>query len=133
MQQDDAHTVQRSRVALVIDDEDHITDLIATVLIQEGFQVYVAHNGRDGLRHARTTQADIVIVDIMMPYLNGEQLIDTLRETDAYRETPVVLISAASPPLKTWPRTAFLPKPFDIDQLLAAVRMFVPRAADESP
>ena len=110
------------QVILVIDDEDYVADMIGAVLDVDGYTVHVAYNGRDGLHSSRLIAADLIIIDIMMPYLSGEELVDILRADPRTRVVPILLISAGARPRKEWDLVAFLAKPFDMDTLVLRVR-----------
>lgn len=105
---------------LVIDDEDYVADMVATVLNLEGYKVHVAYNGRDGLATAQHITVDLMIIDIMMPYLSGPALVEKLRISHHTRDTPIILISAGAQPVRK-EKVAFLAKPFDMDVLLDLV------------
>lgn len=109
---------QRSPVVLVIDDEDYVADMIASALEIEGIVAYVAYNGREGLEHAQKFEADLLIIDIMMPYMSGVELIQRLRDLPQHRATPVVLISAGARPQRALPNVTFVAKPFDMNEML---------------
>jgi DNA-binding response OmpR family regulator len=111
-----------SQVILVIDDEDYVADMIGAVLDLEGYTVHVAYNGREGLRSSRLIAADLIIIDIMMPYISGEELVDVLRADPRTRVVPILLISAGARPRKEWDLVVFLAKPFDMDTLVLRVR-----------
>lgn len=114
---------------LIVEDEPAIAELVEEALSIHGFSVEVAHDGREGLRRARERRPDIVLTDLMMPYVSGVDMAAALRESSEMRDLPIVLMSAVdSPP----PRAAelcngFLRKPFDVKKLLDAVRNFAPR------
>ncbi len=112
---------QLPRVVLVIDDEDYVADMIATALDLEGYTVHVAYNGREGLRSSRLIAADLIIIDIMMPYMSGEELVEVLRGDGRTSAVPILLISAGARPRKEWPGVVFMAKPFDMGALLACV------------
>lgn len=112
---------------LVIDDEDYVADMIAAVLDIEGYAVYVAYNGHDGLLKAQSLRVDLLIVDIMMPYLSGVALIEQIRGTEHLREVPVVLISAGARPPRPLDKVTFVPKPFDIDRMINLVEAEIGR------
>jgi DNA-binding response OmpR family regulator len=106
---------------LVIDDEDYVADMIATVLRREQYQVYVAYNGREGLALIQGQSLDLIIVDIMLPYFSGIRLIEMLQTSHDRIQLPVILISAGARPQRDWPRVWFLPKPFTIEELVGLV------------
>lgn len=110
------------QVILVIDDEDYVADMIGAALDLEGYTVHIAYNGREGLRSSRTIAADLIIIDIMMPYLSGEELVEVLRADPHVRPVPILLISAGARPRKAWEQVGFMPKPFDMDILVQRVR-----------
>ena len=105
----------------MIDDEDYLVDLIATTLESEGYQVYLAYNGRDGLERARSARIDLIITDIMMPYMGGIALVDAIRAAEHTRDIPVILISAGARPPQGQPKVTFIAKPFDINEMLGLI------------
>jgi two-component system OmpR family response regulator len=126
----DDHTLS----VLVVDDEDYVADMIAAALHLDGYVVHVAYNGRDGLVQAQALRLDMIIVDIMMPYLGGVALIEELRKLGVNRDVPIMLISAGARPQRPLPNMTFMAKPFNIDQLtdLVAAQIGKPeRGADE--
>lgn len=76
---------------LVVDDEEHLTSLVKAYLAKDGYQVTVANNGRDGLTAVRRSNPDLIILDVMMPEMDGFEFIRTLREES---ETPVIFLTA---------------------------------------
>ena len=112
---------QHTPTVLVIDDEDYVADMLASALEIEGYTVHLAYNGRDGLALAQTLRVNLVIIDIMMPYMNGITLIHELRKLDHTVEVPIILISAGARPREQMPGVNFMPKPFDLDHMLALI------------
>lgn len=109
---------------LVVDDEQGIRNLVRDVLQDEGYEVAVASDGRQAVTEAAQHVPDLVILDVMMPDITGEDVVLQMDAYDELRETPVVLMSAAvAPPsrLETERETVFLAKPFELDQLVAVV------------
>ena len=76
---------------LVVDDEEHLTSLVKAYLVKDGYQVTIANNGREGLASARRVQPDLIILDVMMPEMDGYEFIRTLRNES---ETPVIFLTA---------------------------------------
>ena len=110
------------RKVMVVDDEPSIRDLIVAVLEDEGYDVVAATNGRRALELMPSERPDLVIMDIMMPEMDGREAYRRLRDLPDLAQTPVVLMSAATAPGRLGPRAAaFLPKPFDLDHLLTTV------------
>ena len=115
-------THQPAPVVLVIDDEDYVALVIGAALELEGYQTFVAFNAREGLELAQTVAPDLVIIDMVMPSMNGEALTVQLRAQAQLRNVPVLLISAGVLPHRDMPNKAFLPKPFNIEALLTLAK-----------
>ncbi len=79
---------------LVIDDDPVIVKLLQVNFEMEGFAVRVATNGQEGLDSARTDPPDVIVSDVMMPELNGLELVQALKADDATRAIPIILLSA---------------------------------------
>ena len=77
---------------LIVDDEEHLADALAHNLQFEGFSTTVAYDGEEGLRLARTIQFDLVILDIMMPKLDGLEVCRRLRATGS--RVPILFLTA---------------------------------------
>jgi DNA-binding response OmpR family regulator len=121
---------------LIVEDEGPIRNLIAAVLKRERIEADTAENGREALLMLDRRRYDCIILDLMMPILDGRGVIEWLQ--DHPRRPPVVLLTAAGENM-----TADLPpsvvkvvlrKPFDLGRLIEVVRAFVAaaemRAAD---
>lgn len=78
---------------LVIDDDPDIVELLTLLLKPEGFIVYHAYGGKDGLKKAHELQPDLVILDIMMPYVDGWEVCTRLRELS---DVPILMLTARS-------------------------------------
>ena len=79
---------------LVIDDDPVILELLRVNFEIESFEVVMARDGREGLEKARTENPDVVLSDIMMPRLDGLELVSILREDPRTRTLPIILLSA---------------------------------------
>jgi len=111
---------------LVVDDEPSVLDTIGLILESEGYQVRTASNGVEALAEIEREAPALVLLDIMMPVMNGYELLDRLRAEG--QRVPVVFISAAARAKEAAARFSvpFVAKPFDIDKLLAAVSRVIP-------
>lgn len=112
---------------LVIDDDAGIRESLAACLESDGLRVTTAPNGQRGLEVAREAHPEVVIVDLLMPVMNGLQFIQALRGDAATAATRVVLMTGATPGAPgtdgaAGAADALLPKPFELDDLLALVR-----------
>ena len=81
---------------LVVDDEDDIRELCRVNLEFEGFEVFDAANGPTGLEQAARHQPDVIFLDLMMPEMDGWEVLRRLKEDDGTSQIPVVLLTARS-------------------------------------
>src|SRR5947208_16554790 len=120
---------------LVADDEPRITKLVSIALSEEGFRVVAANGGEDALAKAEEVRPDIVLLDIVMPDLDGIEVMRQLRE---WRPVPVILLTAkgsTSDKAKGLDLGAddYIAKPFHPDELAARVRAVLRPASGVSP
>ncbi|HEX2166036.1 MAG TPA: response regulator [Longimicrobiales bacterium] len=123
-----------SRRVLVADDEPLTAEMLALMLAFRGFEVSCAHDGADALRQARTWKPDVILLDVMMPELEGVDVTRVLRSDDAFRDRPVILISSCDECEVEWREAGanvFLQKPIDILALPDLVERLLP--GDEPP
>jgi CheY-like chemotaxis protein len=119
---------QRGRI-LVVDDDRDLRDLLAAVLSSAGYEVLTAENGAAALSVLRTVLPDLIILDLMMPVMNGWQFREAQNALPDYARIPVVCLSghhAARHQASALGISACVLKPFEIDDLLAAVNRFFP-------
>ena len=110
------------RTILVVDDESAIRDLIVAVLEDEGYRAIGAGSGRRALELIAVEAPDLVLMDIMMPEMDGQEALRRLRQLERSVPLPVILMSAAFTADRLDQHiAAFLPKPFDLDLLLEIV------------
>ena len=121
VEQDQQHQPAAQDI-LVVDDEDSITSLLAEVLMDAGYQVRVAHDGAGALLAIQESLPALVLMDIAMPVMTGDEVLRHLRG-HGYRLLPVVMMSAGHQlhPMLREGATAVIPKPFDIDVVLDIV------------
>ncbi len=122
-------------LVLVADDEPRITKLVAVTLSDEGFRVVTAGSGEEALRKAEEMRPDIVLLDIVMPDLDGIEVMRQLRE---WRAVPVILLTAkgaTADKAKGLDLGAddYVAKPFHPDELAARVRAVLRRSAGVAP
>ena len=110
---------QRKRV-LAVDDDPPILSLLTTALEVEGYEVEFATNGRDALNKVKQQAPDAILLDLMMPVLDGWQLIEVLRADPMTSQIPIIILSAAYEAAKhpALGSSVFLAKPFDLKMLL---------------
>ena len=113
---------------LAVDDSRTMRDMISLALKDDDFDVHLAEDGEHGLDVLGGIAPDVIITDINMPKLDGFGFIDAVREREATRHTPIlVLTTESSPDLKARARdsgaTGWIVKPFAQDKLIRALRM----------
>ena len=111
---------------LIVDDEKPISTLLAQTFEQEGHQVANAYDGIDCMNKMASFQPDVVIMDIMMPKLDGVDTTRLIRRNKSYQDTIVVALSAKSDEetrrrMKEAGANLFMRKPFVIAKLLARI------------
>ena len=121
---------------LVADDEPEMTMVLEALLKREHYSVDVVHNGQDALDYGLAENYDCLVLDIMMPKLDGIQVLQALRAKHV--ATPVLLLTAKS---QVEDRVAgldsgaddYLPKPFDNREFIARVRALTRRGGEYTP
>jgi two-component system, chemotaxis family, chemotaxis protein CheY len=110
-------------LVLVVDDDPDILDAICDILETEGYRVARARHGLEALDQITTEVPAIILLDLMMPVMDGPAFAQALRDRQLGARIPIVVISADGNPQKAAAvgATGFLAKPFDIDALLAQV------------
>jgi CheY-like chemotaxis protein len=115
---------------LVADDEPILLRVLVEALTDEGYEVLAARDGREAMEIARAQSPDLVLMDIMMPRLDGREAAKRLREDARLRNTPIVLMSAGRVIARSDDGIAFLAKPFDLDRLLSLIARLLTHAND---
>ena len=109
------------RRVLVVDDDQDIRELLVSVLSDDGYEAASAQNGRDALDVLERWQADVVVLDLMMPVMDGWTFADRMHEK---WDIPIVVISAATDIKRhatSVGAAGVIPKPFEIDSLLPVI------------
>ncbi len=121
---------QRKSRILVVDDEDHLREMIMFNLEQEGYETDEAVNGIEALRKARTERFDLIVLDVMMPEIDGFGVCQTLRTEG--NTTPILFLTARQ---NTQDRISglkigaddYLGKPFHLEELVLRVQKLIQR------
>ena len=117
---------------LVVDDEESVRSLICRILRDTGYDVESAIDGKDALEKIAARRPDLIVLDLMMPELDGWGVVDALRKQGG---APPVLMLTARSDYDTFARavregvTAFISKPFRLQELLSATRKVLDQAA----
>jgi two-component system, OmpR family, phosphate regulon response regulator PhoB len=117
---------------LIIEDERGLTQSLTWYFNKEGFETHVAENGLDGLRKAQTMLPDIVLLDLMLPGMNGLDVCRELRAGDRTRDIPIIMITAKSEETDqvvgySLGADDYVPKPFSNKVLLHKVKALLRR------
>jgi two-component system OmpR family response regulator len=121
---------------LVVEDDPNIVELLSASLRFAGFDVTAATSGADAVTTARTSQPDLVVLDVMLPDLDGFEVIRRLRETGV--RTPVVFLTARDATDDkvrglTLGGDDYVTKPFSLEELTARIRAVLRRTALDAP
>ena len=116
----------RQETILVVEDEVDLASLVEVNLDLAGYRVILAHDGAEGLTAARRERPDLILLDVMMPVLDGWQVLRALKEEDETRDIPVVMLTALSEErdlIRGHLQGAirYVTKPFEMKALLTAV------------
>jgi|SRR5215510_1911094 len=114
---------------LIVDDEFGLADITADLLREAGYDVALAINGKLGLESLVARPTDIVLTDLMMPVMDGPEMIRWMRADPRFAVIPVVLMTAlpeAIPSGETALHDAVLVKPFSLAEVLATMRRLLP-------
>jgi DNA-binding response OmpR family regulator len=111
---------------LIVEDERDLRTLLSWALSQDGFDVSLAENGEEGLRQAISSAPDLVLLDLMMPKLDGYSVCRQLRSCENTSKIPVLILSAFGSPYSaaqchSCGATDFITKPFSIRDLKARI------------
>ena len=114
---------------LVVDDLMDNLVLLQTVLEAEGFNVELADNGQAALTKVQSSPPDLILLDIMMPDMNGYEVTQRIRQNPGIPYIPILLVTAHEEPKVVEGLNSgandFIRKPIDFDDLLARVRAFL--------
>lgn len=115
---------------LIVDDEKNIVDILSYNLKKEGYEIEAAYDGRAGLEAARTCSPDLILLDVMLPYMDGFEVCSEIRKTD--RLTPIIMLTAREEERdKVYGLELgaddYITKPFSVRELLARVKTNVRR------
>jgi DNA-binding response OmpR family regulator len=116
-----------SKHLLYIEDDPEMIDLVALILARNNFQLTGALNGEDGLKKATDTQPDLILLDIMMPGMDGWNVLRQLKASPLTKSIPVVILSAKTNSIDRFVALqfgradAYITKPFHADTILEVV------------
>lgn len=126
------HLEEAMQTILIVEDEEKIGRFLELELIHEGYKVIKAANGREGLEKAQEGQADLMVLDVMLPELNGFEVLRRLRKES---DMPVIMLTARD---EVMDKVAgldggaddYMTKPFAIEELLARIRLVLKKSGN---
>ena len=121
---------------LIVDDDPHIVEMLTEALTASGYEVASVTHSLRAFDHAKEFRPHLILMDLMMPYLDGVDQVELLSMDSTLSATPVIAITANPRGLdrRVQPRhstvVARLEKPFSVDQLLDTIEGFLPRSPE---
>ncbi|MBM3494449.1 MAG: response regulator [Armatimonadetes bacterium] len=121
---------------LAVDDEKAIVRLVQVNLEREGYQVVTAYDGREALEKVASERPDLVVLDVMMPYMDGFEVLQQLKKDPETRDIPVIMLTAKAQDadvFRGWQSgvDCYLTKPFNPMELKAFVKRVFKSIEDE--
>ncbi len=131
-------TTDNVRRVLVADDDDDIRTLIVMNLELSGYQVASAADGMEAAKLARTLLPDVIVLDLMMPGMDGLEVLHGLKTWPETSEIPIVMLTAKASDHDVWQgwqagASYYMTKPFDLDHLLQYVDYLIDPAGCPLP
>ena len=115
---------------VIVDDEQDIVASLKFVLENEGYDCYTAFNGEDGLKTAKEIIPDLIVLDIMMPKMNGYKISRLLKFDNKYKDIPIIMLTARSQEEdkligEETGADEYITKPFDLDVVIDKVNQYL--------
>lgn len=119
-----------SKRILIVDDEQDIVESLKFVLEVANFTCYCAYNGEDGLRMAKEIVPDLIILDVMMPKMNGYKISRLLKYDNKYKNIPILMCTARSQEEdkligEETGADEYITKPFELDEVVRKVEEYL--------
>ena len=115
---------------LIVDDEQDIVESLKFVLEASDYTCYCAYNGEDGLKLAKELVPDLIILDVMMPKINGYKISRLLKFDNKYKDIPILMITARSQEEdkligEETGANEYITKPFDLNDVVNRVKSYL--------
>lgn len=122
---------------LIIDDEEHIVELIKYNLESNGFDTVEAYNGMDGIRLAKEEKPSLILLDLMLPIMDGLDVCKNLRRDEDTRSIPVIMLTAKSEEIDKilgleLGADDYITKPFSVRELVARIKAVLRRSGSDT-
>ncbi len=121
---------------LAVDDEKHIVRLVQVNLERQGYEVVTAFDGKEALEKVESERPDLVVLDVMMPYMDGFEVLKNLKKNPETRDIPVIMLTAKAQDadvFRGWQSgvDCYLTKPFNPMELIAFVKRIFKSLEDD--
>ncbi len=121
--------MQKKKI-LVVDDEIDLVKTIQFSLELEGYKVLVSYNGEDALTQARKENPDLILLDIMLPKLDGYKVCRLLKFDEQYKHIPILMMTAKTQEKdklmgKETGANEYITKPFDMEELMGKIKAYL--------
>lgn len=121
---------------LIIDDEEHIVELIKYNLESNGYDTVVAYNGMDGIEIAKVEKPSLIILDLMLPIMDGLEVCKNLRKDETTRPIPIIMLTAKSEEIDKilgleLGADDYITKPFSVRELVARIKAVLRRSLND--
>ena len=115
---------------LIVDDEQDIVETLKFILETQGYTCFCAYNGEDGLNLAKEIMPDLIILDVMMPKINGYKISRLLKYDNKYKDIPIIMVTARSQEQdkligEETGVNEYISKPFELNDILEAVKKYL--------
>ncbi|MFH1387282.1 MAG: response regulator [bacterium] len=119
------------KTILLIDDESDIIMVTTVRLENAGYQVLTAKDGEDGLSMAKKAKPDLILLDLLLPKMRGEEVCKILKSDPEFKQIPIILFTASQAGkvedvAKNTGADSYILKPFESDTLMAKIKEFLP-------
>lgn len=122
------------QTVLIVDDEFGVAEVLQSILEDEGYRVFTAINGKQAMTRLGELTPDLIMLDYMMPIMDGAQTLSAIRKEKAFAHTPVIMMSSLEEAAVRETSTgynSFLRKPFRAMQVVNAVAQLLEQASPE--
>lgn len=125
--------MEQGAKVLVVDDEPNVLKSLVQFLTIEDFEVESASNGPEALEKVESFHPELILLDVMMPGMDGFEVLEKIKEMPKHQNTPIIMLTAkdqSSDVLKGYQSgaTSYLVKPFNLDELVETINQTLERA-----
>ena len=122
--------MSEAKKILIVDDEQDIVETLKFMLEAEGYECFCAYDGETGLSLAKEIMPDLMILDVMMPKINGYKISRLLKYDTKYKEIPIIMVTARSQKEdkligQETGVNEYITKPFELDEIIEKVKVYL--------